>query len=289
MRCIVFAYNQLGCDCLSYLHQHADVVAVITHPDSLDQEGHLLFDSVAARAASYHIPVYIDPDFNDSTFLNLFDDCDIIFSFYYRKIIPLAILNKAPAFNMHGSLLPHYRGRCPVNWVILHGETETGVTLHQMTAKADEGAIVDQLATPIGPDDTAGDVMNRLNTLAVKVLERTIDRFKTGCWTLTEQDHEKATYFGGRKPEDGEVSWHWPAQRIHNMVRALQPQPLYPPAFGWIEGIKYSIIKSQLNHAPMPHSNVQLQLEPGQVLEKRRSNNFLITCGNNENLWIWVA
>ncbi|HKY02755.1 MAG TPA: formyltransferase family protein, partial [Burkholderiales bacterium] len=133
------------------------------------------------------------------------------------------------AFNMHGSLLPKYRGRVPVNWAVLHGESETGATLHEMTAKPDAGRIVDQETVSILPDDTAKQVFDKVTNAAATVLNRSLPALLAGTAMLVEQDAGQATYFGGRKPEDGRIDWQQSAAQIHNLVRAVAPP--YPGAF----------------------------------------------------------
>ena len=156
---------------------------------------------------------------------------NLIFSFYYRRLIPMPILEQARlgAFNLHGSLLPKYRGRAPVNWAILRGESETGATLHHMVAEPDAGDIVDQERVPIGPEDPVGTVMTRVRDVGVTVLGRQLDHLLQGTAPRRPQDHTRATYFGKRRPEDGRIDWHRPAREIFNLVRAVT-RP-YPGAF----------------------------------------------------------
>ena len=130
---------------------------------------------------------------------------------------------------MHGSLLPKYRGRAPVNWAVLHGETETGASLHRMVAKPDAGALVDQQAVPILPNDTAGQVYDKVACAAEVVLTRSLPAMIDGSARETALDLSKGSYFSGRRPEDGRIDWHDPAQVIHNLVRAVAPP--YPGAF----------------------------------------------------------
>jgi methionyl-tRNA formyltransferase len=174
---------------------------------------------------------------------------DFIFSFYYRRMLPAELLGSARrgAFNMHGSLLPKYRGRAPVNWAILKGERETGATLHEMTAKPDAGRIVDQQAVPIGPDDTALEVFARVTEAAEAVLRRSIVKLVSGTATLEEQDLSKGSYFGGRKPEDGRIDWRQSAREIHNLVRAVAPP--YPGAF--CDRLK--VYRTQITDLPAPN------------------------------------
>ncbi len=144
---LVFAYHDVGYECLDALIQNDEyIMAVITHRDNPDEE--IWFRSVAALAKKYDIPVHTPESVNSPDWIKRIQSWgpELIFSFYYRNMIAEEILNipRLGAFNMHGSLLPKYRGRVPINWAILNGEKETGVTLHHMVKKADAGDIVDQ-------------------------------------------------------------------------------------------------------------------------------------------------
>jgi len=239
---VVFAYAGVGHACLDHLLAHGEpVAALFTHEDAPDER--LWFASCAALARAHGVPVHtVEPD--DGPEMHDIIAAlrpALILSFYYRRMIPMAILRLAArgAFNMHGSLLPKYRGRAPVNWAVLHGESETGVTLHEMTARADAGDIVDQERIPIGLEETAGDVMARLAPAAVRLLARQIAALKVGTITRTPQDEARATRFGRRRPEDGRIDWSRSACEIVNLVRAVAPP--YPGAFTEFDGRKLMI------------------------------------------------
>ena len=156
---------------------------------------------------------------------------DLIFSFYYRSMLPMSVLRHARlgAFNMHGSLLPKYRGRAPLNWAIVKGERETGVTLHEMVEKPDAGRIVDQEAVPIGPDDTAVHVFHRMTAAAQTVLKRSLPALVAGTVKYRAHDLSRGSYYDRRRPEDGRIDWSKSAQEIHDLVRAVAPP--FPGAF----------------------------------------------------------
>ena len=229
---VVFGYSGVGYACLDFLLGRGErVEALFTHEDAPGEE--LWFGSCAKLAADRGVPVYtIEPADGPEVERIVADIAPaLIFSFYYRRMIPMAVLGHAThgAFNMHGSLLPKYRGRAPVNWAVLHGERETGVTLHVMTKRADAGDIVDAEPVPIGPDETAGDVMEKLGPAAVRLLARQIDALKEGRAPRHAQDERKASYFGGRRPEDGRIDWTASAADVVNLVRAVAWP--YPGAF----------------------------------------------------------
>jgi len=221
---VVFAYHDVGVRCLgALLEAGVKVPLVVTHKN--DPAEHLWFASVFDFAERNSLPVVADPATLD------IPKSDFIFSFYYRRMLPPDILRQAKqgAYNMHGSLLPKYRGRAPVNWAILNGETETGATLHEMTDKPDAGRIVAQERVPIGPDETAVEVFRKVTDAAELVLKNNLNDLLEGKAELRPQDLSKGSYFGARRPEDGRIDWSKSAQEIHNLVRAVAPP--YPGAF----------------------------------------------------------
>jgi methionyl-tRNA formyltransferase len=257
---LVFAYHNVGYECLDALIQNDEyIVAVITHKDDPDEE--IWFRSVAALAKKYGIPVYAPDSVNTPAWIEQIRswEPELIFSFYYRNMIKEEILNipRLGAFNMHGSLLPKYRGRSPINWAVLHGEKETGVTLHHMVKQADAGDIVDQEAVPIGHADTSRDVFDKCVKAARLVLERQLDALTGGTAPRRRQDDAQATYFGGRKPEDGRIDWTRDAETIYNLVRAVT-QP-YPGAFTEFKGKRLFVWWAQ----PAPSGPAG---NPGQIL-----------------------
>jgi methionyl-tRNA formyltransferase len=166
-----------------------------------------------------------------------------MFSFYYRNMLPQAILDVAPSYNMHGSLLPAYRGRAPTNWAVLHGALEAGASLHEMTVKPDAGAIVAQQAVPILPDDTAFEVFGKVTVAAELALYQVLPQLLAGTAPRTPNDLTKGGYFGGRKPEDGRIDWSQPASQVYNLHRAVAPP--YPGAFTDVSGRRYVIERAR--------------------------------------------
>ena len=241
-RIVVFAYSEVGYRCLRALvNSGANIKAVFTYEDSGDEN--IWFGSVANLAKKNEIPIFKPRGVKgpDERELIRSLEPDIIFSFYYRDIIPSEILAipRLGAFNMHGSLLPKYRGRACVNWAIIHGETETGPTLHHMTEKADEGDIVAQKTVPIAFTDTAKDVTLKIAGAAEQIITEMLRLIERGKAPRTRQDNSKATYFGGRGPEDGLINWSDSAIEIYNLVRAVT-HPL-PGAFTTFKGHKLYI------------------------------------------------
>ncbi len=229
---VLFGYSDVGYECLDLLVERGLAVAlVVTHEDSPGEAQ--WFRSVKRRALEAGVPV-TTAEIKDGPEVEALVAAaapDLILSCYYRRMIPsrLLALAKRGAVNMHGSLLPKYRGRAPVNWAILNGETEVGVTLHHMVKRADAGDIVDAQVVPVLPGETAYDAMGKVTAAARHVLARQIDALLAGTAPRTPQDESQATYFGGRTPEDGRIDWTWPASRIVNLVRAVA-EP-FPGAF----------------------------------------------------------
>jgi methionyl-tRNA formyltransferase len=277
MRAVVFAYHDVGVNCLQALLDAAiQVDLVITHTD--DPNENIWFASVVELCKQKNIP-YLQPQANDlNALLPRLQALqpDYIFSFYYRYLIPTALLACAriAALNMHGSLLPKYRGRAPINWAILHGETETGATLHIMEAKPDAGEIVGQQPVNIGTNDTATEVFARVSAAAVQVIQIALPQLLTGQLKRLPNRLEQGSYFGGRKPADGKVDWSQTAQSIHNLIRAVAPP--YPGAFTTWQGQQMILASSILLASPPP------QLQLGQPGVQMVDNQVFGICGDRQ-------
>ena len=244
---VVFAYHNVGVRCLSVLLSHGvDVKLVVTHRDNPKEE--IWFDSVSELADLHGIAVISPDNPNAPEVIAQIRALqpDFYFSFYYREMLKRELLEipKLGALNMHGSLLPKYRGRVPVNWAIIHGETETGSTLHYMTEKPDNGDIVAQQAVPILPNDTAFQVFRKVTVAAEIALNNCLPDLLEGRAQAVKQDLSKGGYFGGRKAEDGVIDWSQSAQAIHNLVRAVAPP--YPGATTKLMGKPMRILQTLL-------------------------------------------
>ena len=231
-RAVVFAYHDIGVRCLEVLLElGVEVSLVVTHQDSKSEE--IWFDSVAELAKRNGIAVITPDDVNAAAVIDRVSQSrpDFIFSFYYRQMLGQKLLDipARGAFNLHGSLLPKYRGRVPVNWAIIHGEKETGVSLHRMEIKPDAGNLLAQAAVSILRNDTAYDVFQKLKCASETMLTELIPEMLAGRVIEMPLDMEKGSYFSGRKPEDGRIDWSLPAIDIHNLIRAVAPP--YPGAF----------------------------------------------------------
>ena len=234
MKAVVLGYHNIGCAGMEALLRNGiSIPAVFTHRD--DPKETIWFRSVAELAASRDIPVYAPDDINHPIWVERIRELapDIIFSFYYRNIIGPDILAIPPSgcLNLHGSLLPKYRGRAPINWVLVNGEKETGVTLHHMTPRPDDGDIVARRKIRIDDDDTALTLHGKATAAAAAMLDDVLPAIKDGTASGTPQDHKQATRFAGRRPEDGEIDWSRDASAVRNLVRAVT-RP-YPGAFSF--------------------------------------------------------
>ncbi|HQZ46787.1 MAG TPA: formyltransferase [Usitatibacteraceae bacterium] len=242
---VVFAYHDVGCRCLPVLLAHGvRVPLVVTHRDDPDEN--VWFGSVLKLAQEAGLEVATPDDPNELAFVARLAAIapDFLFSFYYRRMLSPAVLATARrgAYNLHGSLLPKFRGRVPVNWAIIGGERETGATLHEMVEKPDAGRIAGQEAVPIGDNDTAAEVFDRVAHAAARVLDRTLPALLAGTAPLRPQALREGSYFGARRPEDGLVDWRKGAREIHDLVRAVAPP--YPGAFTSLAGRRVRVLRT---------------------------------------------
>ncbi|MFA6582995.1 MAG: formyltransferase [Elusimicrobiaceae bacterium] len=273
MRAIVFAYQELGYICLEQvLNAGFDVAAVITHHDNPGEE--IWFRSVARLAESRGIPVWKTDSFNKDEWFDRIRavGADVFFSFMFRKMIHSSVLALAPkgAFNLHPSLLPKYRGRCPANWVLVNGERETGLTLHRMVKSADAGAIVAQTRVEITPEDDVRSLYAKFAAVLPEFIFGAVTDIRNGTYKETTQDDSSASLYGGRGPQDGVIDWSGSALSIHNLVRAVAHP--YPGAFAVSgKGEKLFIWKTE-----PPQSGSASSGKPGTVL---RVSPLEIECG----------
>ncbi|AMO99799.1 formyl transferase, C-terminal domain protein [Collimonas arenae] len=282
MKAVVFAYHNVGVRCLKVLlARGVDIALVVTHEDNPQET--IWFESVSALCRQRGIPFIApaDPATPELLAQVAAAQPDFIFSFYYRHMLPVALLALAKhgAFNMHGSLLPKYRGRVPINWAVLHGETETGATLHEMAAKPDAGAIVAQTAVPILPDDTAYEVFGKVVVAAEQTLWNVLPAMLAGQTPRLPNDLSQGSYFGGRKPADGEIDWNQPAQQVYNLFRAVAPP--YPGAWTVIKDRTFIIGKAYLSDNLIENLPANLPLGLAVV-----DNRIVGVCGDGRALLI---
>ncbi|QHP53528.1 bifunctional UDP-4-amino-4-deoxy-L-arabinose formyltransferase/UDP-glucuronic acid oxidase ArnA [Pectobacterium carotovorum subsp. carotovorum] len=272
MKAIVFAYHDIGCVGLEALKLAGyEIQAVFTHSDA-PGENHF-YGSVAKAAAEMDVPVFAPEDINHPLWVNRIRELapDVIFSFYYRTLLSDDILQLPSfgAFNLHGSLLPRYRGRAPVNWVLVNGETQTGVTLHKMVSRADAGDIVAQSVVAIDDEDTALTLHGKCRTAAAALLAQQLPLIRSREITLTPQDESRASYFGRRTAADGLIDWHNSAREINNLIRAVT-EP-YPGAFTFLGERKVTIWRARV----VKDKNGG---EPGAIIS---TSPLVVSCGED--------
>lgn len=275
MSVILLGYHNMGCMALKVLKElGCDVPAVFTHRDNPNENR--WFNSLSNLAKEMGIEVFYPENINTPKWIEKIRSFnpDIILSCYYRNLVKQEILDipKIGAFNLHGSLLPKYRGRCPVNWQILNGEKKAGVTLHYMVVQADAGDIVGQKEVDIDEEDTAVTLFKKLEIAGRQLLLEMIPRLLDGSAPRIVQDHSKATYFGGRKPEDGIIDWSKSAREIYNLIRAVTWP--YPGAFTYLNGKKIMIWWAK------PYEEHEDNCPVGTVLEK--DGDFFVQTGKGQ-------
>lgn len=240
---ILLIGGRLGFEVLNLLNSLTEVRAVLTNTES---------EAIINECHSLKIPVFNrnihKTDQELRSWLNT--TCpvaDLIISVNYIYIIPQWLIDYPLkyAFNLHGSLLPKYRGRTPHVWAIINGEKVFGLSAHLITKGVDEGPIIHQERIPLEGDMTGGDALEKLSQVYPKVLKNVLEQLEqNGRLSYSPQDHSKATYFSKRSPSDGKINWEWHSERIRNWIRA-QAHP-YPGAFSFIDDAKLEIHWAEL-------------------------------------------
>jgi methionyl-tRNA formyltransferase len=253
-RAVVFAYSEVGVRCVrELLAQDVQIPLLFTHAD--DPNESRWFGSVKELADLHHLRAEVPEDPNTLAWIAEGRRArpDFVFSFYYRHMLNSAWLDlaKRGALNMHGSLLPKFRGRAPVHWAIIHGETATGASLHYMLEKPDAGALVDQQPVPILENDTALDVSMKVAEAAQRVLARSLPKLIAGSAAARALDLGQGSYFGRRRPEDGRIDWRAGARTIHDLVRAVAPP--FPGAFTEVNGLRLELQETRVEPGPPRH------------------------------------
>ncbi len=218
------------------IDERFDVVGVFTQPDKPQNRGmKLVPPPVKVLAASAGIPVYQPEKMRTGEAMDILRELkpDILAVVAYGKILPKEMLDlpKFGAVNVHGSLLPKYRGAAPIQWSVINGDKKTGVTSMLMDAGLDTGDILLTSETEIGEDETAGELFDRLADLCPALLLKTLEGLKRGGITPVKQNHEEATYVSVLSKDMAVLDWNEPAATIHNKVRGLNPWPVAKTGF----------------------------------------------------------
>lgn len=232
MRIVFMGSAELACASLDAVHARAadEVVGVVTQPAR--PRGRRLQEQpcpAAAHAETLGLPVLTPENVNTTDSLDALRALrpELVVVVAYGQILraPLLALPPQGSINVHTSLLPRYRGAAPIQWAIVNGETETGVTTMRIAARMDAGDILQQRVVPIGPEDTAGSLHDRLAGAGAELLDRTLDALADGTLTATPQVEADATYAPKLSKADGRIDWHSPAPAIYNRVRGFNPYP----------------------------------------------------------------
>ncbi len=270
---MLFAYHEMGYACMEVLLEiGAPIAALFTHRDNPGEE--IWWRSCAALAASRGVPTFT-PETIDSAWIARIAVLKpaVFYSFSYRNLLSEDLLNLASiaALNLHPSMLPRYRGRAPVNWVLVNGERETGVTLHHMVARADAGDIVAQRAVAIEDSDTALTLYHKLVPLGAELVREYHPQIVAGRAPRHRQDLSQGNYCGRRRPDDGRIDWNWPARRIFNLVRAVTHP--YPGAFCFASGLKLYVWQARIAHED------GMRGEPGTIIDTAADGSIEIAAG----------
>jgi methionyl-tRNA formyltransferase len=251
---VVFAYSEVGVRCVrELLAQGIDIPLLFSHAD--DPNENRWFASVQQLATGRGLNLVTPDSPNTAEWIarGAAARPDFVFSFYYRHMLDKAWLTmpRLGALNMHGSLLPKYRGRAPVHWAIIHGESITGASLHYMVEKPDAGALVDQEAVPILENDTALDVSIKVAAAAEAVLRRSLPQLIAGTAPSRPLDLSEGSYYGRRRPEDGRIDWRCGARAVHDLVRAVAPP--FPGAFTEVNGCRLGLLETRMDPQPVKY------------------------------------
>jgi len=251
-----------------------DIAAVYTQPDRPSGRGNkITYSPVKEFALAKNLAIYQPIKIKTQEALDTFraHNADVAVVVAYGRILPETFLNAFPkgAINVHFSLLPKYRGAAPVNWAIVNGEPETGVTTMQMDVGLDTGDILLQKATSIGAEETAVGLMSRLAAIGADLLVETLINFDT--IEPKHQDHAAATLAPMMKREDGLIDWQMSANDISNRVRGFQP---FPTAFTHIQQTKLTLWMAFPTEADIAAASSL----PGEIIETH-GDDLLIQCG----------
>ncbi len=266
------------------LESSHELAALFTQPDKPAGRGHKLRmprtkELALERGVSVHQPQRVRSEGGVAAIRELAPDCIVVVA--YGQIIPRSILEIPPKgiINVHGSLLPRYRGAAPIQWAIAEGESETGVTTMLMDEGLDTGPILLQMSHPIASDDTGASLESKLAPIGARLLLSTLLLLENGSLVPISQDASQASIAPRIKKEDALIDWSWQATRIHNRVRAFDP---WPVAYVELEGGPVKIWKTRLAAALLPTESAA---RPGEILSVD-DNTIWIACGGESRLGI---
>lgn len=272
MKVVFMGTPDIAATCLKQiLADGFQVVAVYTQPDRPKGRGmKMVYSPVKEVALAEGIPVYQPENFRDEEAVQTLAALqpDVIAVVAYGRILPQKVLDipKLGCVNIHASLLPQYRGSAPYQWAVLDGLKETGVTAQHMAAKMDAGDIIDVAKTPIGENETAGELLDRLAVLGAELLSRTLTKFQNGTAVGTPQDESKVSFAPMLDKAMCPIDWSKPAQKVHDHVRGLHP---WPVATAQLAGTNFKIHATRV---------VEGAGAPGQLLALTKTG-LVVACG----------
>lgn len=273
-RAVFMGTPQFAVPCLDALVEIADVSAVVCQPDKPRGRGlELAPPPVKARALELGLDVHQPTKLKTGEFAQWLKDqnADVALVVAYGRILPKDVL-AAPRLgcvNVHASLLPKYRGAAPITWAVVNGEPETGITLMQMDEGMDTGAMLEQFVTAIVPEETAGELAERLSAIGALAVRKGLPKYVAGGYTPIPQDHSKATHASMLDKEMGRVDFAKPARAVHDHVRGMTP---WPGAFTTCRGKTLKVHATRVTDAPMGKAG------PGTVVLADKSR-VIVACG----------
>ncbi len=274
MRVVFMGTPDIAATCLEkLLAEKFDVVGVYTQPDRPKNRGmKLAFSPVKEVAVAHGIPVFQPENFREEEAVEQLRQLqpDVVAVVAYGRILPQKVLDipVLGCINIHASLLPAYRGSAPYQWAVLDGLTETGVTAMYLCREMDAGDMIDTAKTAIGPDETAGQLLDRLAVLGADLLDKTLRAIQNGTATRTQQDHSKATYAPMLDKTMAAMDFTKTAQVLHNHVRGMNP---WPVATMELQGKRFKVYETAV-------LDENTDAAPGTVLELTRKG-LKIACG----------
>ncbi|MEE9553215.1 MAG: methionyl-tRNA formyltransferase [candidate division Zixibacteria bacterium] len=276
MRLIFFGTPDFALRCLrKILSSKHEVAAVVTAPDRPRGRGRKLAQPDVKKLALEHGLEVLQPDrLKDPAFLERLDSLNA--SFYCVvafRILPEEVFSRPPdgCVNLHASLLPQYRGAAPINWALINGESETGLTTFFIGKKVDTGDVLLQGKIAIGPDEIYGDLYGRMAEAGGDLLIKTMDLIESNNYSVVGQDHTKASPAPKIHPELGLIDWDKSASEIHNLARGLSPKP---GAFSFLNGKRVTLIRTSRTETPAN--------EPGMVTRADPKTGITVSCREGE-------
>jgi len=282
VRILFMATPAFACPSLELLSRKEKLVGVVTQPPRPSGRGGKINPSPVERLAKRkNIPFYQSRNVNSPSFITRIEQIapDIVVVAAFGQILSPSFLSIPGicSLNLHPSLLPRYRGAAPIPWAIIRGDRETGATVQRIEEGVDEGRIIVQEKIPISPEDTAGDLEDRLSLLGAELLLKTIKMIKEGSAKYTIQNEKQVTYAPRIRKEDGLIRWEKSSYDIHNLVRGLNP---YPGAFTFIrlreKKVRVKIWQTELMKEELLKKK---KARPGEVVGIKKGKGLLVKAG----------